>query len=84
MNAPALIIPPVPVSRIRTPRIDIHVTSITVGAASVGIVTAVDGAIVAAFIAGAFTLVNTVLTIVLTRPQRRTRRRRNEREQDDQ
>lgn len=67
-----------------------HVSKIGAGATIVGVLAMVDSVIIAAVIAGAFTLVNTVLTVWLTGlkresrpPRRRSRRRRREQESED-
>jgi uncharacterized protein (DUF2062 family) len=64
---------------IRRPAIGPSVLLIAAEAAIVGLSASSDGAIIAAVIAGVFTLVNTGLTLWLTdraRPRRRRRRRR--------
>lgn len=55
-----------------------HVGKIGTGAATVGVVAMIDGAITAALIAGVFTLVNTCLTVWLTGQQRSKRKRKDD------
>lgn len=67
-----------------------HVSKIGAGATVVAVLAMMDSAIVAALIAGGFTLVNTILTVWLTGlkrerrppPARQRRRRRRGREPD--
>jgi ABC-type nitrate/sulfonate/bicarbonate transport system permease component len=66
-----------------------HVSKISTGTIIVGVLAMVDSAIIAALIAGAFTLVNTILTVWLTglkrerRPPRARRQRRRQRPEQD-